>query len=756
MIVTLSELKLARIDLNNSDYYSNMPFVYLYRQMAYFIIVPMKTKLGLLLVLFLFIQCNQKPQPLKTSDVVDEYYGQQIADPYRWMEDLEDSTVIDWLKAQKKMTEDVLNGNPGFAHILQSIKQHKQDGTPVISKVNITDQDDYFYLKRSPDEKTAKLYARKTFSGEEQLLYDPVNYQTATSDTYTINYIQPSWNGKKIVMGLTKNDEEYANLVVFDVESKEIIPGVAKNALPNSLGGVEWLPNNNAFLYTWTEIVDTNDSNYGVNRKLRLYDLSQGTIDKKDLFSGKMNSGDSPISYIKNKNDDYILVAMSNVSRYRDTYSLKIEDISKKNRNWKKLFSKEDKIRQFFVFGSSLYYRTANEASNFKICKIDLNDPDFSAPTVLVKEDKDKVISDFTVTKEGIYFVKNRNGVEATLFFKSHQDDKDKEIELPKSSGYISLNSKGIDYSEVWVELEGWTSYQERYLYNVSTQKFIPQNMVPVINYEVLNDVVVEEIEVPSHDGVMVPLSIVYKKGTKLNGENRVLINAYGAYKWSNSPYLYPYLLYSLQEGGIYATAHVRGGGEKGEDWHKGGFKTTKPNSWKDLIACTEYLIEKQYTQADNVALWGASAGGITVARAITDRPDLFKTSLIGVGSINMLRSEFGTGGKSNINEFGTVKDSIEFKALLEMDAYHHIKKEEKYPSIYMTAGMNDKRLPVWLSSKFAARMIQEGDPDNLVLFDTNFEGGHGFEASPDKADLELAKVMTFLLWQTGHPEYQP
>ena len=718
--------------------------------------LPMEMKLGLLLVLLLFIQCKPTPQTLKTSDVVDEYYEQQIADPYRWMEDLKDSTVIDWLKVQKSTAQSMLKENPGFDHIFQSIKHHKQQGIPVISKVNITDQNDYFYLKRMPNEKTAKLYTRKTFKGEELLLYDPTGDQATTSDAYTINYIQPSWDGKKIVMGLTKNDEEYADLVVLNVESKEIIPGVAKNAYPNGLGGVEWLPNNNGFLYTWTEIVDNRDSNFGLNRHIKFHYLNPDFEDKENIFLQKMDLGDSPIIYFTNQKNKFSMVAIANAGPYRDTYYKNIDDLFKEEVNWEKLYGKENKIRQFFLFDDEFYFRTARDASNFKICKTNLSNPDFMHPEVLVNETEDMVISDFAVTKEGIYYVKTKNGVEAKLFFKSHTEDTHFEIKLPKPSGDISLSSKDVDHSEIWVELEGWTNYQERYLYDVNTQEFIPQNIVPVTSYEVLNDVVVEEIEVPSHDGVMVPLSIIYKKGIKLNGENRMLINAYGAYKWSNSPNLYPYLLYWLQEGGIYATAHVRGGGEKGNDWHLAGIKTTKPNSWKDLIACTEYLIGNQYTNSDQVALWGASAGGVTLGRAITERPELFKAAFIRAGVLNALRREFGTNGDSNTKEYGTVKDSLGFKGLLAMDAYHHIQKYQKYPSLYLTAGMNDARVPVWQSSKFAARLIQEGDPDNLVLFDTDFEGGHGFEASPDKVSLELAKVMTFLLWQTGHPEYQP
>ncbi|WP_299435362.1 prolyl oligopeptidase family serine peptidase [uncultured Aquimarina sp.] len=722
----------------------------------------MKTKLGLLILLILTTQCKQteKANTLKMSQVVDTYFGEKIEDPYRWLENLEDSTTISWLKDQKKVADLAFAANPGFDTIFNAIKSHKKKEQSFISKIKITDQDQYFYLKRLPIEKIAKLYKRNTFSDVEELLYDPAAYQSSSSSSssqsYVINYIQPSWDLKKLVIGLTKNDEEYSELVVLDIASKKIISGVAKNALPNSLGGIEWLPDNNGFIYTHTPVIDPKNENYGLNRKIKTYRLNKKSKDQEVFFSEKINSGDSPITYFTNKNNPFVLLAIANVSSYRDTYYKKIENLSDEKLSWKKLYGKEDKIRQFFLFGNDFYYRTSKDASNFKICKTDLSSPDFNNPEVLVDETKDMVISDFAVTSDGIYVVKTKNGVEAKLYFQGHTDKENREIVLPRASGHINISSKGKEYAAIWMTIEGWTNYKETYLFDLNKNEFTSRNLAPITKYDFLDDVIVEEIEVPSHDGVMVPLSIIYKKRTQLNGQNRMLINAYGAYKWSNSPYLYDYLLYWLQEGGIYVTAHVRGGGEKGNDWHLGGYKTTKPNSWKDLIACTEFLIDKKYTTNNKTALWGASAGGVTIGRAITERPDLFKTAFIRAGILNTLRREFGPNGKSNTKEYGTVKDSIEFMGLLAMDAYHHIKNEVQYPSLYLTAGMKDSRVSPSQPAKFAAKIVNEGHADNLILFDTDFEGGHGFETAPDKREKELAKVMTFLLWQTGHPDYQP
>jgi prolyl oligopeptidase len=259
-------------------------------------------------------------------------------------------------------------------------------------------------------------------------------------------------------------------------------------------------------------------------------------------------------------------------------------------------------------------------------------------------------------------------------------------------------------------------------------------------------DLTVEEIEVPSYDGVKVPLSIIYKKGIKLDGKNPTLIDAYGAYGISMKPYFNRNRLMWFKNGGIYAMAHVRGGGEKGDNWYKGGFKSTKSNCWKDLIACSEYLIKNKYTSSQNIAVTGSSAGGITVGRAITERPELFKVAVIYVGLLNTVRIE-NTSNLSVAAEFGTVKDSLEFKYLLDMDTYHHIHKGVNYPSILFTAGLNDFRVPVWQIAKAAAKMQEVSKGENLILLRIEDKGHFNY---PSEAD-----VYSFLFWQLGHPDFK-
>jgi prolyl oligopeptidase len=208
-------------------------------------------------------------------------------------------------------------------------------------------------------------------------------------------------------------------------------------------------------------------------------------------------------------------------------------------------------------------------------------------------------------------------------------------------------------------------------------------------------------------------------------------------------------------DGGIYAVAHVRGGGALGDTWRLAGYKTTKPNTWKDLIAVTEYLHTQSYSSPEKTAIMGGSAGGILIGRAMTDRPDLFKAALPLVGAMNNVRMELSPNGPTNTPEFGTVKDSVEFFALLEMDSYQHIKDGVQYPATLITAGMNDPRVIAWQPGKFAARLQAANASDNPILFLVDYKAGHGIGNTKTKNWEDMADYLSFAFWQTGHPGYQ-
>ena len=202
-----------------------------------------------------------------------------------------------------------------------------------------------------------------------------------------------------------------------------------------------------------------------------------------------------------------------------------------------------------------------------------------------------------------------------------------------------------------------------------------------------------------------------------------------------------------MREGGIAVIAHVRGGGEKGLDWHRAGFKHTKPNTWFDFIACTEYFIRENYTRPSKIVAMGFSAGGIGVSRAITERPDLYQAVILGVASLNMIRAMDSHGGQNNALEFGTVNDSLEFRSLYEMDAYHKLKEGTVYPAVYVFTKLNDIRLDPTLSAKFVRKLQSVAKADRPVLLDVDFVSGHWF------TNEDFANILAFALWQTSGGE---
>ncbi len=698
---------------------------------------------------------HREPIIFKERIVIDEYFGKDYTDPFRYIENLEDSMVIELLHQQNRRAEKYISGISNYQKILKKQNQIKSVNVKIFN-LEITKKNQYFYLKQDSTQAYPSLFLRQSFHGEEILLYDPKNFRPETKNTYLINYIKPSWDGKKVAVSLTKNDEEISEIIIIDVDLKKALPHIIPKASPSNVGGVSWLPDNTGFIYTHFPVIDKNSKNFLQNTSAVLFLLNEGPAIIRTLLSKKNNPDlgitpvDFPIVSCESENSRYLFGRIAGARNFDDYY---YADLTKDTEEiqWLPLYKKEDKIYEFYFDGINIIYRTAKNAPNYKLCRTSISNPDFQNPEVLVDEDPVSVLEEFIVTKNGVYLVKIKNGVEANLY--RYADNNIEKLSLPDKSGNITLSFISHEYNDLWVQTAGWASNRTRYRYDFRTSEFKEGNLYPVTKFEEMGNCIVEEVEVESHDGVWVPLSIIYKEGTRLNGKTPLFIGGYGAYGHTFSPGLDSYLYHWVSEGGIYAIAHVRGGGEKGDTWHKGGYKATKANTWKDFNACTEYLIKNKYSNPEKIVAWSESAGGILIGRAITEKPHLYKAAVIGKGFFNAMRLEYGRNGESHTQEFGTVKDSVSIQYLYNMDAYHHIKKGVKYPAIYLTAGMNDARLPAWQPAKFAAKMQLVNS--NITLLSVDFEGGHGFNALTQKINKEVTDVMAFAFWQVGHPDYQ-
>ena len=304
--------------------------------------------------------------------------------------------------------------------------------------------------------------------------------------------------------------------------------------------------------------------------------------------------------------------------------------------------------------------------------------------------------------------------------------------------------------------ITSWSKPFTEYNYDAATDIFTPSSFnKPPVYPEEYKNLQVEEVQVKGHDGTLIPLSIIYKKGTRLDGSNVCLIDGYGAYGISATPYFSVLENALAVKGVVIAIPHVRGGSEKGEAWYRAGYKTTKPNTWKDFISCSEYLISKGYTSSGKLAGTGTSAGGILISRAITERPDLYAAAICNVGCANAMRLEFGANGPVNTPEFGTVKDSVECKALFEMDGMQHVVKGVKYPAVICVAGWNDPRVVPWEPGKFAAALQNASASGKPVLMKVNYDNGH-FTEDKNVTYANFADQFAFAMWQCGHPAFQP
>lgn len=707
----------------------------------------------------LFSQNKIIKKSLEPISYSEKIHNSIIKDDFRFLENEKDSTTIDWYKQNTINSENTLLKISNRSKLVERHKKFKESNTVTVTQVKISENGYYFYLKKEVTD-YYKIFYRKNQEGKEILIFDQIEHNYGKD--YIINFIQPNPNGDKLVISLSKNGNEISTMRILDLVSNKLLPEQINNCWPD-IGGVTWLPDNKSFIYLHIPNVDKTSKEYLLNTESVIYKLGSHPKESKVLFSKLnnpelvINEEDFPLVEFRTFNSKKILIGRIHGARFFSDYYISEINCDKIKPKWQPFIKKEDEITNFEFKKDTIICLTSNGATNYCIRKSPFNFKnarvDITNSKILVKEDCKSVVTDLLQVNNELVYVKTKNGVEANLFYLKNNTEI--KLTIPKKSGDIKLEPNPSNKNQFFITIKGWTNFSNRYFYDFSTNKFKNGEFYPRNEIKGISNIIVEEIEVPSYDGTLVPLSLIYNKGTVLNGKNRVLMEGYGAYGVNFNPGIDAYMLHWVVEGGIYVVAHVRGGGEKGENWHKDGYKTTKPNTWKDFISCSEYLIENKYTSPEYMAIKGSSAGGILIGRALTKRPDLFSAVIIKAGVLNPLRSEFGSNGLNNIKEFGTVSNLSEFNALLEMDSYQHVDKNKKYPALYLAAGMNDSRVPVWHSGKFVAKIRLNEINKNPVLFNVNFKGGHGM-ASNHKTSLdEVFDILSFAMWQTKHPDYK-
>lgn len=687
----------------------------------------------------------------KEVDASDTYFGKTYRDPYRWLEHLNNSEVETWFKAQAELTDRLLGKIPARDALAEEWMALDKLNPAAYSSITC-EKGRVFYKKTLGGENVGKLFFRQGWNGPERLLFDPGLYRAGV--VTTIESIAPSWDGRYVVLGLSSGGGGCSELRVLDVDRMALLP----ERMYPSFGPSGWTKGGKAFLYDAGKVTDVKSREIELNRKTMLHKVGSEFAADRDIFSNEsypelgLEPQEMPIASTDESHPAYVLGLAAIAQQEMRMFYAPASGLKRGKMQWKPLCARSDKLRPGpQLDGDYVYAVTYAGAPKYKVVRTRLKQPDWSHAETVIPEAEDCI--QYIAKSRHYLFVVYSNGVVCRIVKYELATGTTAEVRLP-ASGTLDISCPDWRTDRCLVYIRSWTSPVTIYDFDARKDTFVKSVFNTDVSYPGFEDLACEEVEVRSHDGAMVPLSIIYRKGIPMDGSNSCILEGYGAYGMSLTP-LFSVTHSVAKRGVVLAFAHTRGGGEKGEAWYKAGYKSTKPNTWKDFISCAEYLVSKGYTRPQKLAGCGTSAGGILISRAVTERPDLFRAIVCNVGCANALRMEFSPNGPVNTPEFGTVKDPVECQALAEMDGVQHVKKGVSYPAVLGVGGWNDLAVAPWQPGKFVAALQAATASSNPVLLKVNYDSGHSTEEKLVTFK-DSASQFAFLLWQTGHKDFQP
>jgi prolyl oligopeptidase len=689
------------------------------------------------------------------KNVQETFFGTPVDDPYRAMENEKDPAVAAWMKAHSDYAHATLAALPGHAALRKRVADLDNATASRVGSLQRMPGGAIFFLRRGASENTFKLYLRSA-DGKESVLADPDDWQKETGKPHAINYFEPSPDGSIVAVGVSPGGNELASLYLIETATRKRIGAPIDRA---RYSGVSWLPGGKSFFYTRGPklAADAPMSEGFKNRRSYLHVV--GTDAEKDvLLTGVDGNPRVPVlptqspNVIATPGSDYaIAVVTDGVQRELRLYAAPLASVGKADTPWVKICDPADKVTGFAVRGGEIYLRTHRESPRFSIVRTKLAAPDIVRAEVVVAPGG-VMIADVHAARDALYY-ETREGAVKRLMRMPWSAKAAEPVRFPVE-GTAEVLSAAPDVEGVIAGVAAWTRARE--IYAVAADG-TPANtaLQPLGPFDAPTDLVSVEVKVRSHDGAMVPMSIVHRKDVKLDGSNPAMLIGYGSYGITYDASFDPVRIAWLEKGGVYAVANVRGSSAYGEDWYKAGYKATKPNTWKDFIACAEYLIAQKYTSPSRLGILGGSAGGITVGRAMTERPDLFASVVPAVGMLDFVRLQVMPIGPVNVVEFGSIQKEDEFRGLLAMSSYHHVKDGTKYPAVLLQHGVNDTRVNVGQSNKMAARLMAASTSGKPILLDLEYEGGHGQGITKEQRQRQIANYYAYMLWQAGHPDFQ-
>lgn len=693
--------------------------------------------------------------PLPAREVVDTHWGKKVSDPYRFLENVADPEVQAWMKGQADATAAILAKIPARDRLIARFKEIESKASGLVYSVTRVAGGRYFFLKRDPSDNQFRLVARDRPDGPDRLIVDPEELRRKTGKPHAIMDFAPSPDGKRIAYSLQVGGGEIGDLHVVDAETLQpVIAPIDRIRYAQ----VSWLDDGSGFFYSrLREGFEKMSAQERFGDRTRHYRALDAAGTDRRIFSPSLNADLKLPDYASGAviqvpdTRQALAIVFLGVERYVLLYKAGLDDAIAGKARWEPVVLASDQVAEVDMGGGFLYLRSFKDAPRFKVLRVPLASPALAGAEVVMPAGTG-VVAGIAGAKDALY-VTRREGATQSLWRVRHEPGaKPERVALPFEGSVEVSASPRVE--GVSLGLTGWTRAAKPWAY--AAGKLSPLPFVAPGAYDAPPDIMAREVSYRSHDGVEVPMSILSRKDIKLDGTNPTILYGYGAYGITEDPFFNPRIYAWLEKGGVFAIAHVRGGGAYGKEWHEAGRKATKPNTWKDAIAAAEWLVANKYTSTKRIGIYGGSAGGIFVGRSITERPDLFAAAVPTVGWFDALRQETSANGAANIPEFGTVKKEDEFRALLEMGTYYHVRDGVKYPALLFVHGVNDIRVDVWQSLKMASRFAATSGNTGPVLLRLEYDSGHGQGSTREQLQARTADIWSFFLWRFGVPDFQP
>lgn len=695
------------------------------------------------------------PPPATVRAVSDTLHGITLEDPYRWMEEPDNAEFRGWLQACGAHTRSRLESIPHRDDLLRRLREVSLATHSVRSVTRAGS--DLFFIRSDGGAPLPRLVVHPP-DGVERVLLDPAAAHTGTGPRLSINNFMPSPDGRLVAVNLAGGGGEVTHVRVIETATGAMLPDVIQRIWGEF--AVSWLPDASGFLYTQMapEAPDDSAADPLMGMRVRIHRLGAAP-DDDPLLLGPGASSHMPLDprelpWVEIPRASSWMLAYASGARAEVRLCVApVAELRGTDTPWRPVAEYDDLVELAAVHGDDLYLLSSKDAPNRRVLRVPLAEPALAGARVVVPEREERVLTSIAAARDALYLVEMDRGSDQ-ISRMDYAGGALREVALPIAQRSASVIA-GPDQEGVLVAVQGWTQPRTWYAFDPAGAALRDIGLGTRSSGD-FSGITVESVDVESDDGARVPLTIMHSRGLPRDGSHPAILFAYGAYGVSMRPGFQPDLLPWLEHGGVYAVCHARGGGEKGRAWYLAGTGAQKHNGVRDFIACAEYLAAKGYTRPSRLAAWSSSLGGVLVGEAITGRPDAFAAAVVDGGIFNPVRFMEGVNGANQISELGDPATEEGYRALAAMDPYHHVRPGVPYPAVLLAMGLNDGRVSAWHSGKFVARVQAATSSGRPVLLRLDEEAGHAVTTLGDQRAQLLADDFAFLLWQLGHPEFQP